>query len=594
MQKDEGDPPAQQPERSYTEEDDLIKKHRANERAIPISPTTIRGNQQYLTKGQDRQRETDDDEYTTMRMDNEEDCAPSRQVSATAESTKTLNRTFLLHNPHSAGSPSLNHHQSDGYHTASGESNTTTTSRPGVVAVPGNSAAQQTNHHSNSSTTNTNTNTTTSITSRESDFPPTTIITATKVAPDQEDVSEAMRTARKEAEQLREQVRTLQQEQRDENQVVVVATAAPMATGAAGEEEDVENKDASKGEIGSTTEPKRNICLWISLLLLAGLVVGGVIALIATSRNDENPTPTSTPTLQPTTESPTLAPTIPCLTTITPADFNETLPLPPLLECQGDCDLDEDCREGLQCFHRNLPFDLVPGCSCWEDDNSRNDYCIEIPSDPCLVQTNDFPLGLCEGECEVNSDCQTGLVCKIRRSEEEEVPGCQFCKQNQTVPDESTLILVTNGTRAESFYRPAAANDTTKPPANDTTQPPANDTTKPPANDTTQPPANDTTKPPANDTTKPPANDTTKPPANDTVPIPTKYCVAAPFFIGGDESDPFADIFESDNTSGSDNSTDIRIPGGGDIANISAGAAGVFTRYYLLCILSVLIGLFVW
>jgi hypothetical protein len=47
----------------------------------------------------------------------------------------------------------------------------------------------------------------------------------------------------------------------------------------------------------------------------------------------------------------------------------------PLGECQGDCDNDEDCGEGLVCFFR-VGGDPVPGCLDGEDDNSRTDYCV--------------------------------------------------------------------------------------------------------------------------------------------------------------------------------------------------------------------------
>ena len=48
----------------------------------------------------------------------------------------------------------------------------------------------------------------------------------------------------------------------------------------------------------------------------------------------------------------------------------------PLGECEGDCDSDNDCDTGLKCFHRNK-FDPVPGCS--GNDSSRTDYCIRTP-----------------------------------------------------------------------------------------------------------------------------------------------------------------------------------------------------------------------
>lgn len=56
----------------------------------------------------------------------------------------------------------------------------------------------------------------------------------------------------------------------------------------------------------------------------------------------------------------------------------------PLWECQGDCDSDNDCSEGLFCYHRdgNEP---VPGCLGGENDTSRTDYCTAIVPVPAPV-----------------------------------------------------------------------------------------------------------------------------------------------------------------------------------------------------------------
>ena len=49
----------------------------------------------------------------------------------------------------------------------------------------------------------------------------------------------------------------------------------------------------------------------------------------------------------------------------------------PLGVCEGDCDDDADCQVGLVCFQRDGNSDPIPGCS--GSDNSRNDYCV-LPS----------------------------------------------------------------------------------------------------------------------------------------------------------------------------------------------------------------------
>mmetsp|Transcript_15497 Transcript_15497/g.25118 ORF Transcript_15497/g.25118 Transcript_15497/m.25118 type:complete len:199 (+) Transcript_15497:77-673(+) len=51
----------------------------------------------------------------------------------------------------------------------------------------------------------------------------------------------------------------------------------------------------------------------------------------------------------------------------------------PLDRCQGDCDVDAHCKNGLVCFQRK-GHEAVPGCSGGTSDSSRSDYCID-PSD---------------------------------------------------------------------------------------------------------------------------------------------------------------------------------------------------------------------
>eukprot|EP00980_Cylindrotheca_fusiformis_P022694 scaffold9591_cov144-Cylindrotheca_fusiformis.AAC.1 len=95
----------------------------------------------------------------------------------------------------------------------------------------------------------------------------------------------------------------------------------------------------------------------------------------------------------------------------------------PLSLCQGDCDSDVDCRNGLQCFQRNGGTD-VPGCSGGRWDNSATDYCIaKTYLDPALQISSNRPLGRCEGDCDFNTDCEDGLIC-FQRIGNEEVPGC--------------------------------------------------------------------------------------------------------------------------------------------------------------------------
>jgi hypothetical protein len=50
----------------------------------------------------------------------------------------------------------------------------------------------------------------------------------------------------------------------------------------------------------------------------------------------------------------------------------------PLGRCEGDCDIRQDCAEGLDCYQRYLPNLAVPGCSGGEADSTLTDYCIPI------------------------------------------------------------------------------------------------------------------------------------------------------------------------------------------------------------------------
>ncbi|HEY9708970.1 MAG TPA: hypothetical protein V6D48_12285 [Oculatellaceae cyanobacterium] len=45
--------------------------------------------------------------------------------------------------------------------------------------------------------------------------------------------------------------------------------------------------------------------------------------------------------------------------------------------CEGDCDDDSDCQGNLVCYQRFTGRQPVPGCTGGELDNSKNDYCVE-------------------------------------------------------------------------------------------------------------------------------------------------------------------------------------------------------------------------
>eukprot|EP00934_Nitzschia_sp_Nitz4_P004866 Nitzschia sp. Nitz4//scaffold45_size130396//72961//74076//NITZ4_003455-RA/size130396-exonerate_est2genome-gene-0.63-mRNA-1//1//CDS//3329552416//4856//frame0 len=134
-----------------------------------------------------------------------------------------------------------------------------------------------------------------------------------------------------------------------------------------------------------------------------------------------------------------------------------------LSQCEGDCDSDSDCSGSLICYQKDGGSPgTVPGCS--GTDFSRTDFCID-PSDvgssptspvsspvtsptpapvPSSSGTNALfnygadppssvlPLGVCEGDCDSDSDCSGNLYCLQRGSNAGSVPGCSGSDASRT------------------------------------------------------------------------------------------------------------------------------------------------------------------
>jgi len=142
---------------------------------------------------------------------------------------------------------------------------------------------------------------------------------------------------------------------------------------------------------------------------------------------------TTLPTLGKSTTSPTLR-----TTTLAPSSSaNTTRPTPitllvdagnggapstafPLGECQGDCDGDDDCQGSLICFLRDTT-ESVPGCS--GEGSLGTDYCFDRRINYLYSPLSTFPLGLCEGDCDSDNECEGSLLC-FQRANDESVPGC--------------------------------------------------------------------------------------------------------------------------------------------------------------------------
>lgn len=189
------------------------------------------------------------------------------------------------------------------------------------------------------------------------------------------------------------------------------------------------------------------------------------------------PSPTKNPTLAPVAAAPTgPAATLPNITIV------GWSPQVKLNECEGDCDDDADCADGLTCFQRNRANLEVPGCLGGAADNTLTDYCIKdaaavgdktetgsggsstavpmVPtssptkattgtspvavdngSDPPLEDlgwtppAEMKPLGRCQGDCDIRQDCGPGLDCYQRYLPNLPVPGCSGGENDSSLTD---------------------------------------------------------------------------------------------------------------------------------------------------------------
>lgn len=168
------------------------------------------------------------------------------------------------------------------------------------------------------------------------------------------------------------------------------------------------------------------------------------------------PSPTSPPTFPPTDPLPPLmiverplfvdnstdSPTFPPLTNID-RDTRRSRDDGKYHLCEGDCDGDSDCGEGLVCYSRSGTT-AVPGCSGLGE--SGDDYCIKPES---LAY-----LDICEGDCD-GSDalCLGNLTCY--RGGGSRVPGCSGEKdssQNYCVDPDASFQVSKNSFRLRLYW----------------------------------------------------------------------------------------------------------------------------------------------
>ncbi|KAI2504379.1 Bacterial protein of unknown function (DUF839) [Fragilaria crotonensis] len=121
----------------------------------------------------------------------------------------------------------------------------------------------------------------------------------------------------------------------------------------------------------------------------------------------------------------------------------------PLPACSGDCDTSQECFGDLLCFERS-GTQAVPGCS--GTGTSGKDYCYKPNGENSLAYTGDngkparsFPLGKCEGDCDTNADCASGLAC-FQRVGSEAVPGCSGAGLDaRIIATEGQPVIFANG-----------------------------------------------------------------------------------------------------------------------------------------------------
>lgn len=130
----------------------------------------------------------------------------------------------------------------------------------------------------------------------------------------------------------------------------------------------------------------------------------------------------------------------------------------PLQACQGDCDTNADCDDGLLCFQRRGDYsDVVPpGCTaniggggygkdyCYNATNNDGEgYLFFVGNngldDDSFQPSDEYPLRMCGGDCDSDDDCEGSLRC-FQRYDSEAVPGCDtYFDDMGVLEDDGTL-----------------------------------------------------------------------------------------------------------------------------------------------------------
>jgi len=108
--------------------------------------------------------------------------------------------------------------------------------------------------------------------------------------------------------------------------------------------------------------------------------------------------------------------------------------------CEGDCSNDDDCLEDLYCSHNDGPDGVkVPWCTGSRKDEIW-DYCTTAVRNE--VKNPDKLLNICEGNCDSDENCHQGLYCSHNDGQDgPRVPGCGGSRRDEDdVWDYCTMI----------------------------------------------------------------------------------------------------------------------------------------------------------
>lgn len=141
----------------------------------------------------------------------------------------------------------------------------------------------------------------------------------------------------------------------------------------------------AKGTSEPTVDPVQRLCLVNPQCQLQGLV--GFCCPTQDNRYldccQANQVPTDAPVEPPTRDTDQSEQKV--------LEFVGWSPAEPLKACQGDCDVNQDCGDGLKCYQRYNAYDRVPGCAGGERDDSLADYCVEMDAELDSVPADPIP-----------------------------------------------------------------------------------------------------------------------------------------------------------------------------------------------------------